>query len=300
MYSAAPAGLAKLKETIRAYHGSPHDFDRFDYSKIGTGEGAQAYGHGLYFADEEKVARNYRDQLRWRGANWDDPQTLAANAIDRAGGRAEAADTLQASLDSTNRFFAGKTLPASQAAANAKLQEAIATLRSNAQITGKPPIPGRMYEVSINADPAHMLDWDKALSQQTPYVQQALTRFGLNAQPQQVRAFDDALLEALTTNKNVEMPRQPFDPSGQDIYFGGRRTRGLGGYNDAVNASDRLRDAGIPGIRYLDQGSRASGVGTRNYVMFDDSLINIARKYAVPGMALPPGVAAYMQQQGQY
>ena len=31
---------------IRAFHGSPHDFDRFDISRIGTGEGAQAYGHG--------------------------------------------------------------------------------------------------------------------------------------------------------------------------------------------------------------------------------------------------------------
>ena len=41
---------------IKAYHGSPHDFDRFDLSKIGTGEGAQAYGHGLYFAENEGVA----------------------------------------------------------------------------------------------------------------------------------------------------------------------------------------------------------------------------------------------------
>jgi hypothetical protein len=48
---------------IRAYHGSPHDFDRFDLSKIGTGEGAQAYGHGLYFAEREGTARSYRDAL---------------------------------------------------------------------------------------------------------------------------------------------------------------------------------------------------------------------------------------------
>ena len=33
-----------------AYHGSPHAFDQFDLSKIGTGEGAQAYGHGMYLA----------------------------------------------------------------------------------------------------------------------------------------------------------------------------------------------------------------------------------------------------------
>jgi hypothetical protein len=48
---------------IRAYHGSPHDFDRFDFSKIGTGEGAQAYGHGLYFAENEGVAADYRKKL---------------------------------------------------------------------------------------------------------------------------------------------------------------------------------------------------------------------------------------------
>src|SRR5215510_3136348 len=48
---------------IRAYHGSPHDFERFDLSKIGTGEGAQAYGHGLYFAENEGVAGEYRRAL---------------------------------------------------------------------------------------------------------------------------------------------------------------------------------------------------------------------------------------------
>jgi hypothetical protein len=48
---------------FKAYHGSPHDFDKFSLSKIGTGEGAQAYGHGLYFAEKEGVAKSYRDAL---------------------------------------------------------------------------------------------------------------------------------------------------------------------------------------------------------------------------------------------
>ncbi len=50
----------KLPNPIKAYHGSPHDFDKFDLSKIGTGEGAQAYGHGLYFAENEGVAKSYK------------------------------------------------------------------------------------------------------------------------------------------------------------------------------------------------------------------------------------------------
>jgi hypothetical protein len=46
----------RIAESIEAWHGSPHDFDRFDVSRIGTGEGAQSYGHGLYFAEEKQVA----------------------------------------------------------------------------------------------------------------------------------------------------------------------------------------------------------------------------------------------------
>lgn len=48
---------------LKAYHGSPHDFDEFSTEAIGTGEGAQAYGHGLYFAEREGTAKSYRDAL---------------------------------------------------------------------------------------------------------------------------------------------------------------------------------------------------------------------------------------------
>lgn len=45
------------------YHGSPHRFDKFDMSKIGTGEGKQQQGVGLYFAEKEAVAQRYADRL---------------------------------------------------------------------------------------------------------------------------------------------------------------------------------------------------------------------------------------------
>ena len=48
---------------IVAYHGSPHSFDQFDTSKIGTGEGEQAYGHGLYFARRRAGAELSRSCL---------------------------------------------------------------------------------------------------------------------------------------------------------------------------------------------------------------------------------------------
>ncbi len=46
-----------------AWHGTPHTFDRFLLDKIGTGEGNQAYGWGLYFASKKEVAEHYRRNL---------------------------------------------------------------------------------------------------------------------------------------------------------------------------------------------------------------------------------------------
>lgn len=44
-----------------AYHGSPHSFDRFSTDHIGTGEGNQAFGWGLYVSDLEEVGRHYAE-----------------------------------------------------------------------------------------------------------------------------------------------------------------------------------------------------------------------------------------------
>ena len=49
-----------------AWHGSPHDFDTFDLGAIGTGEGNQAHGWGLYFAKKKSVSRNYQKELAKR------------------------------------------------------------------------------------------------------------------------------------------------------------------------------------------------------------------------------------------
>lgn len=46
-----------------AWHGSPHDFDTFDLGAIGTGDGNQAHGWGLYFAKDKKVSKLYKEVL---------------------------------------------------------------------------------------------------------------------------------------------------------------------------------------------------------------------------------------------
>ena len=54
----------KLYQT--AWHGSPHHFDKFTLDHIGSGEGAQAFGWGLYFADSRGVANYYKEMAQRR------------------------------------------------------------------------------------------------------------------------------------------------------------------------------------------------------------------------------------------
>ena len=256
---AAEAGaLGSGGGRITAYHGSPHSFDKFDLSKIGTGEGAQAYGHGLYFAENEKIAKDYRDTLSgWnvdgKPADSNEPSHIAAVTVSAYKGDTDAAiNDLAKTTNSTN--------PLNERMA---AQQAIDLIKSNAKLPNA-NISGHMYEVGINADPGHFLDWDKPLSEQHPVVQEALSKFGVT---------------------------KPSMTGGQ-IYESSRLVPG--DYRDPVAAAKALSDAGIPGIKYLDAGSRAAGDGSRNYVSFSDKNIDILRKYGLGGlMAGGAGAAAY-------
>jgi hypothetical protein len=51
--------LANEAGMVEVWHGSPHRFDKMDISKVGTGEGAQSFGYGLYFTDKKEIAKHY-------------------------------------------------------------------------------------------------------------------------------------------------------------------------------------------------------------------------------------------------
>ena len=46
-----------------AYHGTPYSFEKFDLGAIGSGEGAQVHGWGLYFAKNRRIANKYKEVL---------------------------------------------------------------------------------------------------------------------------------------------------------------------------------------------------------------------------------------------
>lgn len=50
-------------DLLRAFHGSPHSIDSFKTDKIGTGEGHQAFGWGLYFTDTKDIADFYKNTV---------------------------------------------------------------------------------------------------------------------------------------------------------------------------------------------------------------------------------------------
>jgi hypothetical protein len=296
----------RFAAAIKAYHGSPHDFEAFDTSKIGTGEGAQAYGHGLYFAEQPEVAQQYRDALKWRGSNWDDPAVIAGRVLEEHKGDKAAAIAQLVEANQRNLGFKASE------AGNVARQQAIDMLKAGDPLKGAAN-PGRMYEVGINAHPDQFLDWDKPLSQQHPDVQAAL------------RKIDPARMDIIR-NKSFDISASKFyDDLATKLHQPGQ------GHLDNAAATNALKEAGIPGIKYLDQGSRitagvnklgdnwfikgsmtpyptqaaaekaaeAAGNVSRNFVVFDAKTIDILKKYGLLPPAVGATIAAQQSQQGE-
>lgn len=251
--------------TIRAYHGSPHSFDRFNASKIGTGEGAQSYGHGLYFAGNEDVARAYRDALRWGRQDAADPAVRAAMWAQRHGGTEEAAVALQNNIDNS---MLGRN------SWDAQLNRgAIDYLRSGSQLPDLPK--GHMYEVDLGYPDDALLDIDRPFSGRAGILGSEVLR---KYNPASIS--EDTLRALQDGSWRFDVTSYPYQAAGVDLAKMAKHPSGAAA----------LRDAGIPGVRYLDQLSRgATGNVTRNYVIFPgaEDRIQILRRYGL----LPPLMA---------
>jgi hypothetical protein len=254
---------------IRAYHGSPHDFDKFDISKIGTGEGAQAYGHGLYFADSEDVAKSYRDAMTGKGLKIGAPAPDFpwSDEISAFAYRAASEDNVDAATAATRAAW---RFPELRGRDLKPLEDTIAK--------AKDAYKGRMYEVRINADPEHFLDWDKPITQQPAGVEAATWKRLEEIVDQDTPILDDV-----------------FDKFTRGEATGANIAHLFGLHEKGTQA---LREAGIPGIRYLDQGSRGAGEGSSNYVVFDDALVEILKKYGLVGTAGPAMMANALLSSG--
>jgi GNAT superfamily N-acetyltransferase len=290
--------------SFTAYHGSPHAFDQFDLSKIGTGEGAQAYGHGAYLADAEGVAESYRDQLtpkvpysqtvsiggkplaeipEFQALNKRAQANVAA-ALTKGTSKEDWLGHVQSSLDDTGNGNWSHDMIAQRRALYQPGMDFVKTV-DPAQVNVAPQPTGHMYEVQVNADPAHFLDWDKSMSEQPDiWSKFAETHPELATQLQNKYAGN--------FNKEGGMPGYEFHTFLSHELGGGDVRAGH------APASQALQEAGIPGIRYLDAGSRGAGEGSRNSVVFDANTMDIIRRYGLAGLMAGGGAAAGMQQTG--
>lgn len=251
-----PAGLLSgmgRAPGIRAYHGSPHDFDRFDTSRIGTGEGAQTYGRGLYFAESPEVAAFYKEEIPFYAEGHIKPaprSSLAHRAVEDRASFEELIDAGGAEFQKNQVYYV--RMP----------DESVVEIGPGGAERALIIPPGRMYEVEIAARPEEFLDWDTGLPRQSQLVKDAAEALGIRA-------------------------RMP-NASGRAIY------QQLADEIGHERATAAMREAGIPGIKYLDQGSRQAGEGSRNYVVFDDKLVRILRKFGLPLTAAGASIAAEM------
>jgi hypothetical protein len=241
---------------ITAFHGSPHKFDAFDMKKVGTGEGAQAYGHGLYFAENPGVARSYSNvgQPAWKGqTTYGHVQTALETA------KANGLSGLEA------KKFALSYLNDRAKSAPDFARQQFYDAANNFDELAKGGA-GNLYKVDIPDDQvAKMLDWDKPLSQQ-PEIFKKINKGIKEGEGRWFGSITGASLHTGLRNKALTYDGNPVN----EIF----RKLGKGANQDeAVRLY--LNSIGIPGIRYLDQGSRSGGKGTSNFVVFDDQIPKI-------------------------
>ena len=256
-----------LDDAMVAYQGSPHKFDALDPTKIGTGEGAQAFGHGMYVAENKGVASSYKQPFAGQKMTYKGESVKVSNAM-------AATDDMQVNevLSSMANASGDSTI------AKQQLRERLDMLRSEAsdwgpnlddaeigQVEGalsrfdkiakdvNYESSGYLYEIDVpDEDIAKMLDWDAPLSEQPWFrdVKELAAEYKKDGKPADNYA------------KMIARANARGDVTGKQFYEGMTGT--------PAEKSAFLERAGIPGIKYYDGGSRAAGDGTRNMVLFDE------------------------------
>lgn len=228
-----------------AYHGTPHEFDEFTLSAIGSGEGAQAFGHGLYFAEEKGVATQYAIKL---------------------------SKTEPGEVNRAKEWVKSKT--GKDPAEDWGYRDPRDYLRLAATMGFVPKTTGKVYEVDIPDEAvAKMIDYDAPLSEQPEVLKRIPKR-------------DQEKLEQLLDDHGMAPDLQDYTGNQLQQLIGRAINEDYIRFDPADGAFDNTKKLAaeyflsrdIPGIRYLDGGSRKKGEGTRNIVLFDDKLVKVKNK----------------------
>jgi hypothetical protein len=298
---AIPALMRDETGAIRAWHASPYDFEKFDLGKVGTGQGAQSYGHGIYAAESPAVSgKGGQYDLEFTAKNLGKYDLNPGELLIHRMLRADRSD-----MDILGELARGGGYTFDEAASALDRVKAA---------------KAKIYEVDIHADPKAFLASDVPMQAQSDLVQQALERAG--AAKGVLSSSDPASVFVRRAAENRYQAADLFNRGEGELSL------------TPLDVSQKLNQAGVPGIKYFDEFSRSlpetnyfietttpSGRVTRgqpygdletvqqtienfkargypdtfrvvsepvkrtsNYVMFDPSLVEIRRKYGI----LPP------------
>ncbi len=228
---------------MTVYHGSPHIFERFDLKKLGTGEGNQSYGRGMYVAQNPEVAQEYKNKLtvgeHYVNGEALDPYNprhyLAKVLNDVSGNTKEAVEFLQSMV-----------LPGGSKSVQKTALEAMDLLKKGEKPTLEYVKPeGAFYKVDLpDTHIRRMLDWDEPLKNQPAQVRKLAKSLGMD-----------------------------MNDLGGDL---------IGKIGKGEEGKQILEKAGIRGIKYFDQMSRGEQTGTRNFVVFDPNHLTILERNNQP------------------
>lgn len=336
---ALPALLPGGRALKGLWHGSPtRGIRRFDSRFIGTGEGNDMYGRGLYFAENPKVAQQYRRDLAGYELRIGDEMYTDADiprAIDAVvaeytgGGRADplhkmlrdaiggtrvasrygddvalsVTDTLDDQFNNWLAYAQSKNYDTpiilGHRAEYERARKVLQDLDNPMMQRG-----GAIYKVDIDAKDTDFLPLDGTVADMSPRHREALTavmrgryrdRPPVLIAPDGSRQFKGAqeteaswkqyLDEAERMQLGTREPHWKAIMDQSSPYEMATGRHWLGGVNSDTTtkqAAEDLAKQGIPGLRYFDGLSRSTDGGTRNFVVFDDSLIKIVKMYGIP------------------
>jgi len=244
----------KKPATKTIWHGSPHHFPpsknnplgAFDPTKIGTGEGTQAYGHGHYLAEAKGNAEGYRHMLSVDPSQGSENIRFATLENFMPNEAPAVQKQIKDFLDGTGNYADFVRVIKQQGSDDFK----------KALVSEEPEMfkAGALYQVELPEEKlASMLDYDLPWTQQSEAVKKAINVEGL----QKFYNSEDLPMSQIFHHAHQSMTPPQF--------------------------AEFLRSKGIPGIKYKDaqsRGIREAEEGTRNIVIFpgNEDLLNIVGK----------------------
>jgi hypothetical protein len=250
---------------------------RFDINKIGSGEGAQVYGYGLYFAENRDVAQYYKNAGgagRYKIRFSDGREFSAKNTVARTGNSvedyaaAEITESLYGGMGARGTLIGPKRW-LNELADNVEsrinrlwdtaerqqfLREVAARLRQMATQEATISRGGRIYLVDLKPSEDEYLLWDRPLNKQSEKVKSALL-----ASKYADDEWSDLTGKSIYEDVERKVASNPLERLA----------------NPSEEASRVLKELGVRGVKYLDGASRDAGSGSYNYVIFDDADVSI-------------------------